>query len=103
MVLTKSYLRYVDAGNFGVIGSAKANVCLVKCWLKQERRRERLYYAIVPAIEDVYVWDVRTGDRVRLYDCKSLFWKFFFLTIVFSPLKQEWPDDIPLKIILLLG
>ena len=64
MVLTKSYLRYADAGNFGVVGSARANVCFVKSGPKLENRRETLYYAAVPALEDAYLWDVRRGERV---------------------------------------
>ncbi|XP_028412529.1 WD repeat-containing protein 3-like [Dendronephthya gigantea] len=62
MVLTKSYLRYVDAGNFGVVGSTRANVCLVE---NGQMRRET-YYAVVPALENIYVWDLRTGERVQV-------------------------------------
>ncbi len=64
MVLTKSYLRYVDAGNFGVVGSARANVCLVKSGGKHGSRRESCC-AVVPALENVYIWDMRRGERVR--------------------------------------
>jgi hypothetical protein len=60
MVLTKSYLRYVDAGNFGVIGSGRANICLVQ---REESRRETCW-AVVPALENVYIWDMRMGNRV---------------------------------------
>jgi U3 small nucleolar RNA-associated protein 12 len=64
MVLTKSYLRYVDAGNFGVVGSARANVCLVK---NGEKHRRETCYAVVPALENVYIWDMRIGERVRVF------------------------------------
>ncbi|CAB3977314.1 WD repeat-containing 3 [Paramuricea clavata] len=63
MVLTKSYLRYVDAGNFGVVGSARANVCLVK---NGEKHRRETCYAVVPALENVYIWDMRIGERVQV-------------------------------------
>ena len=66
MVLTKSYLRYVNAGNFGVIGNAKANVCLVKSGINTQVTRRETYHAIVPALENVYIWDMRAGERVSL-------------------------------------
>ncbi|XP_046847985.1 WD repeat-containing protein 3-like [Xenia sp. Carnegie-2017] len=62
MVLTKSYLRYVEAGIFGVVGSARANVCLVQ---SGEKRRE-ICLAIVPALENVYIWDARLGEKVNV-------------------------------------
>lgn len=64
MVLTKSYLRYVDAGSFGVVGSTRANVCFVKNSTKQRNQRGTCL-AAAPALENVYIWDMRTGERVR--------------------------------------
>ena len=40
--------------------SARANVCLVQ---SGEKRRE-ICRAIVPALENVYIWDARLGEKV---------------------------------------
>jgi hypothetical protein len=54
MVLTKAYLRYVPAGVFGVIASAKANVVFVK----------KPKYVGVAAVENVNIWNSKTGEKV---------------------------------------
>lgn len=63
MVLTKSYLRYVNSGTFGVISSPRANVCLIKEGRKEDKKLEATY-AVVPALENVFIWDVRRGEKV---------------------------------------
>lgn len=63
MVLTKAYLRYVNSGNFGVIASSRANVGLIKRGFKHDKKHEELC-AVVPALENVQIWDVRTGEKV---------------------------------------
>ena len=70
MVLTKSYLRYVDCGVFGVIASPKSNACLVKS-KRESGRRRNIYYAVVPALENVNIWDMRSGDKVQLRKIKK--------------------------------
>lgn len=71
MVLTKSYLRYVDAGNFGVVGSSRANVCLVE----NGQMQRKTSCAVVPALENVYVWDLRIGERVRVFTVYQVYCK----------------------------
>ena len=61
MPLTKQYLRYVPAGSHGIVCSRKTGALLLE---KRERGRKKLL-AIAPALEDVIVWDLKTGDKVR--------------------------------------
>ena len=81
MVLTKSYLRYVDAGSFGVVGSTRANVCLVKNSKKNKNQRDTCL-AAVPALENVYIWDMRIGERVRTARVQELYVIFRMLRVI---------------------
>lgn len=58
MGLTKQYLRYAAAGVFGVVGSSRANVVL----FEYQGTAGRL--AAVAACEHVFIWDLKTGDKV---------------------------------------
>ncbi|OWZ04903.1 hypothetical protein PHMEG_00023117, partial [Phytophthora megakarya] len=53
--MVKSYLRYERACSFGVISSLEGNV------IYDHSGR----YAIAPALQDVAVWNVRQGNKVR--------------------------------------
>ena len=59
MVLTKAYLRYVPAGVFGVIASAKSNVVSMK-----GAPAGRPKYVGVAAVENVNIWNTKTGEKV---------------------------------------
>ncbi|XP_078699593.1 WD repeat-containing protein 3-like isoform X5 [Branchiostoma floridae x Branchiostoma belcheri] len=58
MPVTKQYLRYVAASMWGVVASPKAPVVLL-C-LRGVKGR----YAAVAAVEHVFVWDLRTGEKL---------------------------------------
>lgn len=61
MGLTKQYLRYVASAVFGVIGSQKANIAYVTL-----RGGEKGRYVAVAACEQVFIWDVRKGEKVLI-------------------------------------
>ncbi|KAM8857319.1 WD repeat-containing protein 3 [Synchiropus picturatus] len=61
MGLTKQYLRYAPSAVFGVIGSQKANICYVTL-----RGGEKGRYVAVAACEQVFIWDVRKGEKVLI-------------------------------------
>lgn len=61
MGLTKQYLRYVASAVFGVIGSQKANIAYVTL-----RGGERGRYVAVAACEQVFIWDIRKGEKVLI-------------------------------------
>ncbi|XP_072301134.1 WD repeat-containing protein 3 [Eucyclogobius newberryi] len=61
MGLTKQYLRYVPSAVFGVIGSQKANIAYVTL-----RGGEKGRYVAVAACEQVFIWDVRKGEKVLI-------------------------------------
>lgn len=67
MGLTKQYLRYVPAGNFNIISSPNCNVQFVTLEGQEGR------YVAVGACEHVIIWDLRLGEKVRLYFFKYLF------------------------------
>ncbi|EDV20491.1 uncharacterized protein TRIADDRAFT_31835 [Trichoplax adhaerens] len=58
MVLTKSYQRYQPAGVFGVIASPNANILSY---------RDQSNVIVAPALEDVYIWDIRLGRKLAVY------------------------------------
>uniref|UniRef100_A0A671UEI5 WD repeat domain 3 n=1 Tax=Sparus aurata TaxID=8175 RepID=A0A671UEI5_SPAAU len=58
MGLTKQYLRYAASAVFGVIGSQKANIAYVTL-----RGGEKGRYVAVAACEQVFIWDVRKGEK----------------------------------------
>lgn len=79
MVLTKAYLRYASVGRFGIVCSARGNGVFVN------RKGIKpggavLPYVAVPALEDVIVWDVRTGDQVNVIP--QDYFQFLILTTV---------------------
>lgn len=61
MGLTKQYLRYVPSAVFGVIGSQKGNIAYVTL-----RGGEKGRYVAVAACEQVFIWDVRKGEKVLI-------------------------------------
>uniref|UniRef100_A0A3B4UMW4 WD repeat-containing protein 3 n=1 Tax=Seriola dumerili TaxID=41447 RepID=A0A3B4UMW4_SERDU len=61
MGLTKQYLRYAASAVFGVIGSQKANITYVTL-----RGGEKGRYVAVAACEQVFIWDVRKGEKVLI-------------------------------------
>ncbi|XP_034549876.1 WD repeat-containing protein 3 [Notolabrus celidotus] len=61
MGLTKQYLRYAASAVFGVIGSQKANIAYVTL-----RGGEKGRYVAVAACEQVFIWDVRKGEKVLI-------------------------------------
>lgn len=79
MGLTKQYLRYAASAVFGVIGSQKANIAYVTL-----RGGERGRYVAVAACEHVFIWDVRKGEKVRL---------FRFVATLETPFKPRWFPD----------
>ncbi|XP_070568962.1 WD repeat-containing protein 3-like [Ptychodera flava] len=60
MGLTKQYLRYVSSAFFGIVGSPKSNVVYVDT----EESKGKL--VAVPAVEHVFIWDVRKGEKVMV-------------------------------------
>ena len=62
MGLTKQYLRYASAGKFNIISSSNCNVVFVT--LEGQLGR----YVAVGACEDVIVWDMRLGEKVRHFN-----------------------------------
>ncbi|XP_078619457.1 WD repeat-containing protein 3-like [Branchiostoma floridae x Branchiostoma japonicum] len=58
MPVTKQYLRYVPASMWGVVASPKAPVVLL-C-LRGVKGR----YAAVAAVEHVFIWDLRIGEKL---------------------------------------
>ena len=67
MVLTKAYLRYASVGCFGVVCSTRGHALFVKR-KGQKSGSAVVPFVAVPALENVIVWDIRTGDQV----CHSL-------------------------------
>jgi len=63
MGLTKQYLRYVPAGNFNIVASAGCNVV----FLTLEGQEGR--FVGVAACEDITVWDMRLGEKVKEMRC----------------------------------
>ena len=63
MPLTKQCLRYEHSATFGVVCSQRSNAVLLE--KGGGAKGTSGLRAVVPALEDVYVWDVRTGRRVH--------------------------------------
>lgn len=59
MGVTKQYLRYVPAGKFNIVASAGCNVV----FLTLEGQEGR--FVGVAACEDIIVWDMRLGEKVK--------------------------------------
>ena len=64
MPLTKQYLRYEQACTFGVGCSKKSNAMLLE---DRSRKKSISYKVLAPALEDVYMWDVRTYQRLKCF------------------------------------
>ena len=58
MGLTKQYLRYVHKASFGVVTSRKGDAIIV-------RSGHQGTTVASPALEDVILWDLRKGEKVR--------------------------------------
>ena len=72
MGLTKQYLRYAACGVFNVIGSSSANVVFI------EFKGVKGKLCAVGACEHVFIWDLRKGEKVKL------FYKVSFMQITFG-------------------
>lgn len=62
MPLTKQYLRYEHSATFGVVCSQRSNAVLLE--KRSGTKGASALRAVVPALEDVYAWDLRTSRRV---------------------------------------
>ena len=58
MGLTKQYLRYVQKASFGVVNSRKGDAIIV-------HNGHQGTTVASPALEDVVLWDLRKGEKVR--------------------------------------
>ena len=64
--MQKTYKRYASLGSFGVVGSTRSNLLMIKkvpylSTVKKEGTR----YCVTAALENVIIWDVRRGEKVR--------------------------------------
>lgn len=66
MGLTKDYLRYTVSDKFGQISGNKANIVVLH-WRGTDDR-----YCATGVVEDIIVWDLRTGNAVGIFQLKSL-------------------------------
>lgn len=67
--MVKSYLRYEPLAAFGVICSGKGNICYDKTGKA----------ALVPALEQIILWDLKKGQEVNTTEChRSTFSRFLF-------------------------
>ncbi|RKF55174.1 putative WD repeat-containing protein C3D6.12 [Erysiphe neolycopersici] len=70
--MVKSYLKYEQSNTFGVINSGTSNVV----WCEDRAGASQVTksgYAIVPANEEVFCWDIKKGEllsRWKDIDCK---------------------------------
>jgi hypothetical protein len=62
--MVKAYYRYEHALQFGVIASPSCNVCC-------DTEGQHLYTG---ALENVNIWNVRTGEKVRCVYLKFCCW-----------------------------
>ena len=61
--MPKQYLRYSHSATFGVVVSRKAGAVLLQQEDRgRERRKRRL--VVAPALENVILWNIRTGEKV---------------------------------------
>ena len=66
MPMQKTYKRYASLGSFGVVGSTRSNILMVKN-IPYLRKSENTVYCITAALENLIVWDVRRGEKVDIY------------------------------------
>ena len=66
--MQKTYKRYASLGSFGVVGSPRSNLLMIKkvpCLSTVKKEGTR--YCVTAALENVIIWDVRRGEKVRLH------------------------------------
>ena len=63
MPLTKQYLKYIFSDCFGVICSRKTGSVL----LEKEIQGGKRFLAVSPGLDNVILWDLKTGEKVRSY------------------------------------
>lgn len=72
--MVKSYENYEFGFSWGVITSYQSNSILVDDKEINERFKVKNGLAVVPALEDVIIWDIKKGEEVLRwsdFDCKS--------------------------------
>jgi len=70
--MVKSYLRYSPSSTLGVIVSANSNILCVSPTTLNKTARAQPTFAIVPALESIKVWNVKTSTLLTtLYDSPS--------------------------------
>ena len=70
--MVKSYLRYSPSSTLGVIVSANSNILCASPTALNKISRAQPTFAIVPAIESIKVWNVKTSALLTiLYDSPS--------------------------------
>jgi U3 small nucleolar RNA-associated protein 12 len=70
--MVKSYLRYCPSSTLGVIASANSNIICASPTTASKSVRVQPTLAIVPALESIKIWNVRTsGLLAALYDSPS--------------------------------
>lgn len=85
MGLTKQYLRYVHKASFGVVTSRKGDAIIV-------HSGHQGMTVASPALEDVVLWDLRKGEKVRTNACEGChplaMWYAYFAQIHTHALSQ---------------
>ena len=61
MPLTKQYLKYVSGSCLGVVCSRKTGSLL----LEKRYGNDRKWYSVSPALENVIIWDLKSGEKVH--------------------------------------
>ena len=70
--MVKSYLRYSPSSTLGVIVSANSNILCASPTTLNKTARAQPTLAIVPALESIKVWNVKTSALLTtLYDSPS--------------------------------
>ncbi|OLL22856.1 putative WD repeat-containing protein [Neolecta irregularis DAH-3] len=72
--MVKSYLRYESATVFGLITSSQSNSVYASDRISSTNKKAVGGWAIVPALEQIIVWDVKKGEEVMRFsevDCKA--------------------------------
>ena len=80
MPLTKQYLRYVSGDCFGVICSRKTRTLL----LEKGRKGNKRLLAVSPALENVIVWDIKTGEKVHTWSLCSMYNNYNYYACILS-------------------
>src|SRR5271169_5937148 len=70
--MVKSYLHYSQSSTLGVIASANSNILCASPATASKSARAQPTLAIVPALESIKVWNIRTSALLAtLYDPPS--------------------------------